>query len=542
MSLEPSYNIVSPDLKKRLDIHDNQHKAANDIIDCFLYGIKEVLLTAPMQSGKSGTIRCLLHKLLCCEPPYEWDKKDWVNDFRVDATYFICGMNDNDLRQQAISELHGILPASQILFSKQLQKHVRKESALVIVDESHYAANRHSLVDKFLFLEKPQYIVSISATAMAEIATSQAMAKGVVHLVPSKGYYSISDIFARGLVRQAYHLSSTDLRLFFDMVSQEVEDQRKNNRCCYNLVRLASRWHFRELEQQLKELDLGINFINTHSDPNHIKGEFGVTTSTVDFSVAPISPTIVWIFGSLRAGKQLETKHLGFVHDTAHSRPDTVAQSLLGRLLGYNKHNHQVVCYTDLKSALLVKEWIEGLYDPSRIPTGSKGIRYGYCHSNRGSYQLHPPLGVELDRNVALNYRSLKQYHGNRYPYKWDLLEILSKIGGAEWDRIINSYDPGRNGGLMILTEDNKSKNYYDHWIHNHQCLVLNRPTRGFDAVIGESEIGLFQIYINLNLRSSHFGLALLTYKEPLCNNEPRAAPHVAVKKHSRFSGEPIPV
>jgi len=105
--------------------------------------------------------------------------------------------------------------------------------------------------------------------------------------------------------------------------------------------------------------------------------------------------TIIWIYNSLRAGKQLNTENIGFVHDTSFSKPDTIAQSLLGRIFGYNKRKDGVRCYTDMNAAKGMLDWVNSMYDASFIPQGSRNIIQGY--SDRPvKWHLHPPLLVHL--------------------------------------------------------------------------------------------------------------------------------------------------
>ena len=74
---------------------------------------------AEMQSGKTGCTRYVVHALQHLSGPDPgWD----VTRFVPDRVFFVCGMNDNDLRAQAITEFRGFIPEKNILFSKQLQK------------------------------------------------------------------------------------------------------------------------------------------------------------------------------------------------------------------------------------------------------------------------------------------------------------------------------------------------------------------------------------------------------------------------------------
>ena len=298
-------------LLKWFNIHDNQYQAGQQVINNYLNGTTDyVILVAQMQSGKTGTGKYVVHYLKHCHHNLPFDPN---------KVYFICGMNDNDLKTQAIQEFKGLIPKENILFSKQLQKKTLPyEASLIIVDESHYAGAVNSLVDKFLKLctNKP-LMLSISATPMAEIASSYKSNKAIVYLNPGRNYYGIKDIFRLNRIYQSVNLT-TNLTGFVDLVSEEYDEQRDNPK--YNLVRLPSQWYYKDIEEELAELDLDLFYINHHSQ----------FSSVVDFNQylekRPKKMTLIWIYNSLRAGKQLNTENIGFVHDTSNSKSDTISQ------------------------------------------------------------------------------------------------------------------------------------------------------------------------------------------------------------------------
>jgi hypothetical protein len=549
---EPSY---SSHIKKWLNVHPNQYQAAKEVVEYFLCGINNVILTAEMQSGKSGTARYVVHSLLHHSGP----STEWEARMVPDRMYFICGMNDNDLRRQAIKEFAGLIPEKNILFSKQLQRSQapsRDAPSLVIVDESHYASNVNSLVDKFMkSVDSSSLILSVSATAMAELATSQSMGKAMVYLKPGDNYYSIRDIFRRGLVHQAVNIT-TKQREFIDLVTEEYEHQKDHNELKYNIVRIPSQWYYQDLEDDIKSLGLNIDFINHHTSsaltsPSSLSSsisedEFSGTCSSPspltqkadDFNDyindEPPRFTIIWIYGSLRAGKQLNTTHIGFVHDTAESAPDTIAQSLLGRILGYNKRNNHVKCFTDVKSAKLMCTWMSNVYDITKIPSGSRGIINGYT-DNIKKWQLHPPMAVMLDTNTRSYFRALKQKHSNRYPYKQDFIDAVIQaadgISKSEIEHIFETHEPGRCGGLMILIETNAYRTFNDYWDYNYRSWLSQTPVRGFDVVAPGK---YYYLYANLNINSPEYGVVLITRKEYL-NSKPEVG-YVRVKQSSRFT------
>ncbi len=538
--IEPEYTTH---IRKWLNVHANQFAAATEVLDYFKSGIINVILTAEMQSGKTGTARYIVHALLnLTGPSIQWD-----NRMKSENTYFICGMNDNDLRNQAVKEFHGLIPSNNILFSKQLQKHPftwsdYTEPCLVIVDESHYASNVNSLVDKFLKSIKSKHLLlSISATAMAELATSESQGKGMVYLKPGDNYYSIRDIFRRGLVHQSINIT-VDQSAFIELVADEYQHQQEHGELKYNIIRIPNQWYFQDLEDDIKSLGLDIDFINHHTAAPSRASSSSDSNVGLDFNdyinTEPPRFTIIWIYGSLRAGKQLNTTHIGFVHDTAESAPDTIAQSLLGRILGYNKRNNHVKCYTDVKSAKLMCEWMTNIYDLTKIPSGSRGIINGYNDTIK-KWKLNPPIAVKLNSENRSYFRTMKQKHGNRYPYKQEFIDTLIESANEFTvdlvERIFDTYQPGRCGGLMILTEYNAHRTFNDYWDYNYTSWLNQTPVRGFDVVAPGK---YYYIYANLNINSPQYGIVLITRKEYL--NDKDDSSYVKVKSNSRFqSPEP---
>lgn len=531
---EPQY---VPYMQDWLNVHPNQYQAGVDILDYYYVGIQDVLLLAEMQSGKTGTSRYVVHALEHLSGPFGWDDSRFVPE----NIYFICGMNDNDLRSQAITEFKGFIPSDNILFSKQLQKfnHDAEASApraipspaLVIIDESHYASFRSSQVDQWLSKVKhPDMLtLSVSATAMAELANSHC--KGKVYLRPGDGYYGMRELFHRGLIHQSVDITKQQQK-FIDLVTEEYQYQTERLDHKYNIVRLPNQWYYQDLQDDLELLDLDIKFINHHTCTGMSASDFNDYVRD-----PPDSFTIIWIYGSLRAGKQLDTTNIGFVHDTSHSGPDVIAQSLMGRILGYNKLGHFVRCYTDVKSAKLMLEWVRSAYDTMKIPIGSKGILGGYSeHLLERHWELHTPILVRLSCDMRTYYRALKQKHGHRYPYKNDLFIDLALTATDDRERIIEifeNYQPGRCGGLMILTETNKPKSFKDHWCSNYNAYITGKFVHCCDVSVPGK---YFYVYVNLNITSMEYGTALITYKAHIDTGGRPDHTSVRVKPQSRFA------
>jgi hypothetical protein len=502
-------------LLNKWNIYENQIIAGKRIIKNFEHGINYCILIAQMQSGKTGTAKYVAHNMI---------NTNVLGKINKDIIYFACGMNDNDLRNQAIKEFKGIIPKKNILFSKQLQKINRQtktkgeketETAnkikldLLIIDESHYGSNKSSQLDKLLKLVDAKFILSVSATPMAEVASKYKHGKAMVELNPGEGYYGLADIFRNGLISQSKSLSTDEgCEYLYSVIEDEIDKEDPK----YCIVRIPSQYYQSEIEEEIIELYPEVKFINHHSEHSNVV-DFNKYTNK-----KPKHTTIIWIYNALRAGKQLNTQNIGFVYDTSKSRADVIAQSLLGRIFGYDKEDHQVQCYTDMVAAKMMLNWVQSLYCKESIPNCSKNIQNGYIDKVK-KWSSHPPIIIDIPKEISDIYYRLKIDNHNRYPYKEDVLVDILRYSEPEdenkVEEILDDYVPGKCGGLMILNEENKPKSYKCHWDFNYKAAIAQKPVRGFDTT-NESmdDTCFYYIYYNLNTNSDSYSKALLIYKE----------------------------
>ena len=239
----------------------------------------------------------------------------------------------------------------------------------------------------------------------------------------------------------------------------------------------------------------------------------------------------------------MDTTHVGFVHDTFKSKPDTVGQSLMGRIFGYKKDFHGVKCYTDLTSADGMLKWISNKYMREYIPVGSSNVINGYSISNSnnktdadtrtGIWKSNKPVRLILTEELIEYYSYLKFRYKNRYPYKREFFDDIIKIN-PDLDEILNSpnFSPGKHGGLMILTINNKDNSFRENWDLIYNAWKNNDPIRGFDTTNCNNE-NYYYVFVNLNNCSKEKGMVLVVYKIKLnCEN---IADHVRVNNKSRF-------
>lgn len=150
-----------------------------------------------------------------------------------------------------------------------------------------------------------------------------------------------------------------------------------------------------------------------------------------------------------------------------------------------------------------------------------------------------------MGQEMRSYYRSLKQKHGNRYPFKHDLFIDIALASTNDREAIIDileNYQPGHCGGVMIFTEHNKPKSYKDHWTHNYKAFLDNKPVHCCDIdMVSQGPGKYFYVYANLNIESPEYGLVLLTYKEHRYVGGETENRFVQVKPNSRFCPSPSP-
>ena len=511
------------------NIFPQQYQTSLEILNKIKQGFKHIVMISEMQQGKTGCAKSVAYNLL--------------NSFgyQKNKLFFICGMNDNNLLDQAKVEFQGLIPHENILFSKRLQKIITNASfssldfhhTVIFIDESHYASQQDSLIYKFLknivgvtadgytntWQNNEVIIISISATPMAEIANldQPESDKQSVILHTGHNYYGVNDMIAAGLVKQAYNLNKQEeVDKFIQMIQLEYTVQINNNQYKYSIIRLGSLTLKDQLEIQIRKKIQNIQFINYYS---------GLSDSTlIDFNLIvqqiPIYPTIIWIYDSLRAGKQLDTTNIHLVHDSHCCAPDVAAQGLAGRLCGYGKKNHNVICYTNVKALNKFIDWINHQYNPLRIPAGSKDIINGFDANNINHWQANIPILFKMTPDLityCLRYRlehGKTRYDNDFKKYCKDQI-LTTNQHNPLLTNILSNYYPSKNGGFMIIDHLNKQNSVNKHWESNYNASINNNSSLGFATPNTKpAHPNLYYIFLNLLPKHQSFGFGLLCYKE----------------------------
>ena len=365
-------------------IWPNQKKAANRIYKEIKNGAhRAFLLSAQMQSGKTGVIAYLL-------------KKSYANITSIKQFWVLCPENSTALREQTQKDMpsfdswekydgHVKSPVEvrnnaniKDIYSKKYNAHGLRD-AIVVLDECHLGNQVGSKVDEFLMtidvdfsmshsevmknLEKRNiFLVIVSATPYNAIfSESHKKVPNMfkhIRLDMGDAYYGIGDMLRAGLVHDSEKLVSDSQisHRFKNLIEQRIK-MPASERNKYMVVR--GQGEAQEAVEILKskfgsKIDL-ILFDQEHKE----------AFSASRLSVKPEKPTIVLIKGFWRVGNQLDTSNVAFVWDSSTGNVDTVAQALAGRACGYNKKKDLVEIYA-FKQALenFVKEATNKPLDP----------------------------------------------------------------------------------------------------------------------------------------------------------------------------------
>jgi hypothetical protein len=381
-------------------VYDNQIKAAEEVIYSFFTKQNRwCLLIAEMQAGKSGTFFSI---------PYIISKnKILIKKLGIDIhnddmnVWLLTGMSDKELIEQFegdIAQYTGKADLCNNIFNNptmlkyynktqnelNLDSSIQKmrKNSLILIDESHYGADKKQTLNKFLtkvlginpngdnteLIEKNIYVVSISATPVAEFIESETSIfnKKLIYLENSEKYWGISDMFNNNKIHKSWDLKSEI------SIDGFINSFTNINNTGYILIR-CSEAKQKDIEFRLFEKNIDYDKIEYNSE----KDNKNITIKSI-LDNKPNKYTIVFIRGKLRAGKRINKKHIIMVHDTADSNVDTTVQSLLGRCCGYpskkSGYGSHIEVYCDDISAKKYKNWVDSKYDISMVPDKSKNV------------------------------------------------------------------------------------------------------------------------------------------------------------------------
>lgn len=362
-------------------VYPNQINAAKSIMSkWFNHNIKWISLIAQPQVGKTGVITQINNMIYDSAVKNHLDLPDNLK------LIVVTGMSSIELKEQTSKRLVSGKGDKyvEILFNKDIQKIIKNRlddyinsPLLIIIDESHYGRDPDSIVDKFLvkicqptttitdfsnWNKKDAYILSISATPFNELTDNSTVETELLH--PSESYLSINMLYNMCNIKQAYNLKSgTECQMFFkdniDLIFQNkyiiirISDNNDKKKAVQNIEFIRN---------TLKSDGIEMDILDYTTSKNSKFEKIDDLNQTIKQS--PKNPTIILVSARLRAGYTLETtQHISLVHDTCSekTKTQTVVQSLLGRICGYNK-NKAIIAYVQLEYVMTYIEWVNSFF------------------------------------------------------------------------------------------------------------------------------------------------------------------------------------
>ena len=313
-------------------VFPQQIVAALEIIasyDTYTYAI----LLAQMQSGKTGTFMLVLSEMIRLgkveygvifsgnrEIELKEQTKDQDEFFKTYADYLI------DIGIMDLTIIDIIKTRFQVVWGPDLKHFSQKGNTIYIWEESHYGQSVKQQVDAFTTRlgihpsgAAPEgcFVLSVSATPFSEYADFHELEqnKTVVRLLPPEQYLSVKKMIA-----------NKQLHAYTNAPKTKLEECLETHRALgYALVRgmaselapLANKhgWDVIHYDQSTSR-DININDL---------------------LSTCPLRPTVIFLKGMIRMGKQVKKQFVLFCLETSKTtKTDTVLQGLLGRCCGYD--------------------------------------------------------------------------------------------------------------------------------------------------------------------------------------------------------------
>lgn len=335
-------------VKQQAMYHDNQREAASEVEMYFRDGQRHVILTAQMQSGKTGTFHNLIHRMLSSE--------------LAKRSVLLCGMSDTRLYEQARDDAleyneplvdSGRLVVRYLQHFKTFNLPRTTRDILLILDESDRDSKVGSKLDHLLaragipingnsdiLEERNIYIVSVSATPFAEysdVVHKNSNIKPIVHLRPGAEYTGIKNNIEHGNILPIFNIRENP-REFKAIIEGETETSPK-----YSILRYDTRsYSFEMFERLASENNWGLFVVRGNFDSHPDENRYRLDDMNAILSTQPQRPTLILIHGTFRAGIVLSDKrYIRMVWENSKNpKTDTIVQGLVGRVCGYHNNSH----------------------------------------------------------------------------------------------------------------------------------------------------------------------------------------------------------
>ena len=463
--------------------------------------LRYVLFRADVQSGKTGAYHGIIRTMM--------------ERGLIDRAYILCGSHETELRSQChedVKEHHTAEHQKKIrvIFRQDFKKNtMTTRRALIVVDETHLVAEKDQTLSRFLgkhglsmagttkhMVDNETYILSVSATPHAEESAmihGDSGEKGRVVMSPGKGYYGPKNYYEDGHVREVYPLHDIRGKHNFPLLLDRLAEQGPS----YLLFRVSKNKQMKHLQARLADWqkDNTLQIVEFNSDKKDKDREIVLTRKEQQehetkwriripcLEEQPAVMTVVFLKGRLRCGKRVPKQHVSLAWEMSkHANTDTIIQSLLGRLSGYDVPERKPLIF--LPPALLQKQ------EKSVVPL-SDLERYLYSNQDDQKeidiVQLIPRYASHIIPGNAIR----KTNRSPCPPIRFTIPVELLTAPDAEIDKTIKQHC------LTIMNE-------HSEWIQRHAVLTTEQKQEILSSL---SQISNKEVHIRHYRGTSNQGM-----------------------------------
>jgi hypothetical protein len=368
---------------KNLIVYPEQQSAAHEIASSIAAGVTNIVLRAKPQCGKTTTFIYLAHIMMGL----------WDGSGEKYTIYSVLADSNNELLKQT-KERWAEAGFNYVHYEDKIKHYHRAQfkkaeiskddkRRLIIIDEAHLSGKKGSQLDELLKNIDYDYksgentgfcenvVVSVSATPYGHMASHYMGLSNFtfIELPTSPQYYGIDNAYDDNRIEDALRIvEKGELNEKLKCILQKFQskNQKKNL-----VIRLGSSSGKQGtfLKEYLETIDLKFHEFHSVKSDDKIKSLDAVDGA---ISTAPLVPTVIIIYGALRAGKTLgTTQHIYAWCDSKSMKADTVYQSI-GRLFGYTAEGHSKFddtfpIYTNMG---LVKQILSNQVNDAIVPSG----------------------------------------------------------------------------------------------------------------------------------------------------------------------------
>ena len=500
-------NKFQIDIFQKLRYSENYH--INEIINALRIGNElknsnaiNYTFLAPMQSGKTGTIKHLCNSIL---PALGLLKED-------ESILFLTSMRDTDLREQNTRALEGyesnILVMPMNKFKTHGNKEIKKNKVRFIIrDEDQYGCGLDSNFDIGFFsnvrsISPNLPLICVSATPfdfLDAISDSDEMKINVIHGIRHENYFGISEMLKLNLVRdlpESYR--HFELNGDVPIISQEIQKSifyLNQFQTGIGIIRCSTTNEALRLKEYLSGLQIENSetiLIACKKNESDFSIQEGLSLLPRKIRIEK-KKIILIVIHALSAGKDLKNmkNELRFVIETRKAQLANCVQGLPGRACGYHK-NRDILIYanqTILKyfsefekkpDLAYDKNWIDSLYFDLKIKTITTQTklmmeqREGFITPIQKSFEI--PIEDLFNQNGEnhLPFLSKEQYRKLLLYFEKPCYENKMNVGGLKNDRIQLRISSRYKKNNTVFKSWNKSIGDNFKSIFNHKNIACD--------------------------------------------------------------------